>query len=130
MAVNGQAVDANNRALLNPDEIDRLQRFYGTVDPETRKVKTRMLSVPLCGSDRRLETIWVWDWVRSESPTEPQFRSLVYKTGCDDENLRRTLLAVFEEARKEKVPFADLIYRQILAAKAQEDSQSTGRPRR
>ncbi len=33
MAVNGQAVDVNDRGLLNPDEIDRLQRFYGTVDP-------------------------------------------------------------------------------------------------
>ena len=49
MAVNGQAVDVNDRGLLNPDEIDRLQRFYGTVDPETHKVKIRRLDVPLGG---------------------------------------------------------------------------------
>ena len=47
MAVNGQAVDVNDRALLTPDEVDRLQRFYGTVDPETHKVKIRLLNVPL-----------------------------------------------------------------------------------
>jgi TPR repeat protein len=127
MAVNGQAVDVNDRALLNPDEIDRLQRFYGTVDPATRKVKTRMLSVPFCGGAFP-ERVWVWDWGRSESPTEPQFRSLERETRCyDNDILRRTLSASFDAARKAKVPFADLINQQILSAQAQQQSQ--GRPR-
>jgi len=130
MAVNGQAVDVNDRALLNPDEVDRLQRFYGMVDPATRKVKIRLLSVPFCGG-AYLERVWVWDWGRSESPTEPQFRSLESWTGCTDNDiLRRTLSAAFDAARKAKVPFADLIFQQIAAAQAQQNSQSQTRPRR
>lgn len=129
MAVNGQAVDVNDRALLNPDEIDRLQRYYGAVDPATRKVKIRMLSVPFCGGAFP-ERVWVWDWGRSESPTEPQFRSLERETSCfDNDILRRTLSASFDAARKAKVPFADLIVQQIAAAQAQ-NSQSQSRPRR
>ena len=61
MAVNGQAVDVNDRALLTPDEVDRLQRYYGTVDSETRKVKTRPLTVPLdCGGYTSDKLVWVW----------------------------------------------------------------------
>jgi hypothetical protein len=72
----------------------------------------------------------VWDWGRAEAPTEPQFRSLERETGCyDNDVLRRTLSASFDAARKAKVPFADLINQQILAAQAQTNSQSTTRPR-
>jgi len=133
MAVNSQAVDVNDRALLNPEEVDRLQRFYGTIDQETRKVKIRRLDVPLgCGgyTDRR-HSVWVWDWGRAESPTEPQFRSLERETLCyDNDVLRRTLSSSFEAARKAKVPFADLINQQIIAAQAQANGQSTRQPRR
>ncbi|MGD0640551.1 MAG: DUF2610 domain-containing protein [Roseiarcus sp.] len=131
MAINGQAVDVNDRALLNPDEVDRLQRFYGTVDAATRKVKIRRLEVPLgCGGAIYKKSVWVWDWGRAEAPTEPQFRSLERETGCyDNDVLRRTLSASFDAARKAKVPFADLINQQILAAQAQTNSQSTTRPR-
>jgi len=126
MAVNGQAVDADDRPLLTQDEIDRLQQFYGTVDPATHRVKVRRLDVPLgCGAAwQRREPVWVWDWGRSESPTEPQFRSLERETGCYyNDTLRRTLISTFETARKSKVAFADLITQQITAAKAQEDAQ-------
>jgi hypothetical protein len=44
--------------------------------------------------------------------------------------LRRTLSASFEAARKAKVPFADLINQQILAAQQNENPQSAARPRR
>lgn len=123
MAVNGQANDVNDHPLLTQDEIDRLQRFYGTVDNATRKVKVRHLWVPLnCANIYTVqESVWVWDWGRSESPTEPQFRSLERQTPCtDNEVLRRTLIASFELARKDKVPFADLIAQQIKAAQESE----------
>ena len=125
MAAGGQAVDSNDRPLLNPDETDRLQKFYGTVDPATRKVKVRKLDVPLgCGAWDRREPIWVWDWGRAESPTEPQFRSLERVTGCYyNDILRRTLSTTFDAAHKSKVAFADLIMQQITAAKAQEDAR-------
>jgi hypothetical protein len=131
MAVNGQSVDVNDRALLNPGEIDRLQRFYGTVDPETHKVKIRRLDVPLGGCNYPYKKpVWVWDWGRSESPTEPQFRSLERETYCyDNDILRRTLSASFDAARKAKVPFADLINQQIIAAQAQESAQPTRQSR-
>ena len=132
MAVNGQAVDVNDRALLTPDEIDRLQRFYGAVDPDTHKVKIRRLDVPLGGCNYPYKkAVWVWDWGRAESPTEPQFRSLERETFCyDNDVLRRTLSASFQAARKAKVPFADLINQQIIAAQAQTNAQSTRQPRR
>ena len=132
MAVNGQAVDVNDRALLTPDEVDRLQRYYGTVDPEARKVKTRPLNVPLgCGGYTSDRLVWVWDWGRAEAPTEPQFRSLERETRCyDNDVLRRTLSATFAAARKDKVPFADLITQQILSAQAEANAQSTRQPRR
>ena len=129
MAINGQAVDANERPLLAQDEIDRLQRYYGTVDPATRRVKVRRLDAPLgCGGWQRNASVWVWDWGRAESPTEPQFRSLERTTSCyDNDVLRRTFIASFEAARKAKVPFADLILQQIGAAKAQVDAQQRSR---
>ena len=47
MAVNGQANDINGKPLLDDDEIERLQKFYGTVNPDMRKVEVRKLEVPL-----------------------------------------------------------------------------------
>jgi TPR repeat protein/uncharacterized caspase-like protein len=123
MAVNGQANDVNDRPLLTQDEIDRLQRFYGKVDDQTRKVRVRRLDVQLScsGTSSWPKPVWVWDWGRSESPTEPQFRSLERQTRCyDNEVLRRTLIASFQLARKDQVPFADLIAQQIKAAQASE----------
>jgi hypothetical protein len=53
------------------------------------------------------------------------------ETFCyDNDVLRRTLSATFEAARKAKVPFADLINQQIVAAQAQANAQSTRQPRR
>jgi TPR repeat protein/uncharacterized protein (UPF0335 family) len=122
MAVNGQANDVNGNPLLTQDEIDRLQRYYGKVDDATRKVKVRRLSVQLnCIGDTKQRDLWVWDWGRSESPTEPQFRSLERETDCyENQTLRRTLTASFQLARKDKVPFADLIMQQIKAAQDSE----------
>ncbi len=133
MAVNSEANDINGRSLLTPDEVDRLQKFYGTVNPDVRKVEVRKLEVPLncVGDYQRFRDIWVWDWGRKESPTEPQFRSLERDTGCyDNETLRRTFVASFLLAKKTKVPFADLIYQQIKEARETVDNGGDSRSSR
>ncbi len=78
--------------------------------------KTRPLTaVPLdCGGYTSDNLVWVTKWGRAEAPTEPQFRSFERVTGCYyNDILRRTLSATFQAARKDKVPFADLITQQI-----------------
>jgi len=121
MAKNGQAVDGSGQPLLSLDEVDRLDRYYGKVDPEKHFVKARRIDVPIrCdvfpgyyyGSQ-----IWVWDWGRNESPTEMQFRSIERENGCSSQELRATLAAVFEEARKNNVAFADLLDQRVQTAK-------------
>jgi TPR repeat protein len=131
MATSGEAYDVNNRALLGQEETDRLQRFYGKVDPTTHKVRLRRLDVPLqCGGSTDPESVYVWDWGRSESPTEPQFRSLEYLTTCFyNYILRNTLISSFETAKKNKVAFADLIQQQISAAVAQTGQSQRGTKR-
>ena len=60
----------------------------------------------------------MWDWGRAEAPTEAQFRTLERQTRCNDNSvLRRTLVDVFEQAKKSNVPFADLIDQKIKTAK-------------
>jgi TPR repeat protein len=140
MAKNNEAVDAAGRPLLTLDEIERLERFYGIVDPGTRQVKIRRLTVPLkCGVGQRefdkqkkewiyeyswtapRKLIWVWDWGRSESPTEFQFRNLERETGCtNNELLRRTLNDIFEQSKKNKLAFADLVDQKIKTAQGQQ----------
>jgi len=131
MAANGEAVDANGSPLLTRDEIDRIETFYGKVDPATKQVKVRRLAVPLRSAGyvcRSRQNIWVWDWGRLESPTEPQFRSLERTTGCkDNKELRDTLSASFATARKNEVPFADLIEQQIRSAVSAAETQSNRR---
>ena len=133
MARNNEAVDANGRPLLTKDEIDRLERFYGKVDEVTKRVKVRRLWVPLsCGGYyTRRQNIWVWDWGRVESPTEPQFRSVERQTKCtNNKTLRETLVASFATAKKNKVAFADLIDQQIKSAVAASTAQSSRSRRR
>jgi TPR repeat protein len=128
MAVIGEANDINGKPLLNDDEIGRLQKYYGMVNPDVRKVEVRKLEVPLgcAGEYTRLGNVWVWDWGRKESPTEPQFRSIERQTGCyDNQTLRRTLAASFLLAKKTKVPFADLIYQQIKEARETVDNSGS-----
>ena len=119
MAKNGEAVDAAGRPLLTVAEIERLERYYGAVDPLAKQVKVRRLNnVPLrCGGGWvTRQTIWVWDWGRTEAPTEAQVRNIERTTGCVDDVLRRTLIDVFEQAKKAKVSFADLIDQRIKTA--------------
>lgn len=138
MAKNNEAVDARNRPLLSPDEVDRLGHYYGAVDPVTGKVKIRRLQVKLgCSYGRRYDrrrrqyfpiatwdrtgTIWVWDWGRPESPTEFQFRNLERESPLCSNNdvLRRTLIDIFEQAKKSQVSFADLVDQKVKTAKGQ-----------
>jgi TPR repeat protein len=140
MAKNGEIIDAAD--AFNEHEIERLTRFYGVVDAETRQVKIRRLNVPVrCAVlDRQgkelmgwdiYEWIWVWDWGRAESPTELQFRNIERETSCShNETLRRTLIEVFEQARKTKLPFADLIDQRIKTAKAAVVEPERGERRR
>lgn len=134
----GGAVDTRGRPLLTPDEVDRLEHYYGAVDPKTGKVKIRRLEVklscqygrrydrrkrrwePIAVGDRK-EEIWVWDWGRPESPTEFQFRNLERKVPACSHNevLRRTLIDIFDQAKKSKVSFADLVDQKVRTAKNQ-----------
>jgi hypothetical protein len=127
MAYNNQAVDINGHPLIKPDELDRLQKFYGKIDPDARRVKVGIFEAPLYCIDPKIFgfnsgwsvplQLWVWDWGRQESPTEAQFRSLNRVTGCPfNDVLRQTLVAAFEAARKNKVPFTDLVEQEVRAA--------------
>ena len=122
MAKNAQAVDASGQPLLTQDEIERIEHFYGSVDPETHQVKARRLEVPIrCDAFPNYSykaQIWVWDWGRNESPTDAQFRNIERDNGCSSQELRGTMIGVFAEARKNKVPFADLLDQRIKTAKA------------
>jgi len=150
MAKNGEAADAAGRPLLTQDEIERLEKYYGTVDPATRQVKIRRLTVQLtCGVGRRYDQrkrewdyvygwtrnkfIWVWDWGRAESPTEFQFRNLErVDRSCTDNNLlRRTLVDIFEQSKKSKVAYADLADQKVKTAHGQAvETTVTRSPRR
>jgi TPR repeat protein len=137
MARAGEAVSPDGRPLLSKDEIERLETFYGKVDTATNEVKVRRLETPLvCAvyKDGRRERqilsavrypVWVWDWGREESPSEPQLRMLEYRTNCGyNQDLRGTLSASFRLAQKNKVAFADLIDQQIKAAAQSESSNA------
>lgn len=133
MAYNNQAVDSAGRALLKPEEVARLQKFYGTIDIPSRRVKVRSFDVPLNCADpkkvsgevwKRRRTLWVWDWGRVESPTETQFRSLERDSDCTfNDVLRQTLITAFDASKKNKVPYADLVAQEVLAARVKEDEK-------
>ena len=148
MAKNNEAVDARNKPLLSPDEVDRLEHYYGAVDATTGKVKIRRLQVKLgCSYGRRYDrrrrqyfpiatwdrpgTIWVWDWGRPESPTEFQFRNLERETPLCSNNdvLRRTLIDIFEQSKKSQVSFADLVDQKVKTAKGQASAAPETRER-
>jgi TPR repeat protein len=136
MAKTGEAVDASGSPLLTQEEIERLERYYGKVEPSSKQVKIRRLSVELtCGLGQKKfnkqtqeyeyeyswkqpkRPIWVWDWGRTESPTEFQFRSLERETGCIKNGiLRGTLIDIFEQAKKNDLPYADLVEQKIKTA--------------
>ncbi|HEX8165106.1 MAG TPA: DUF2610 domain-containing protein [Beijerinckiaceae bacterium] len=132
MVKHGEAVSKAGRPLFTQDEIDRMEKYYGRADPVTKEVKVRRLVVPVgCGGGRQYKQIWVWDWGREESPTEPQFRFLEREEGCRQNNeLRQTLASSFATARKNKVAFADLIDQQIKSAKLVADAEADRRRRR
>jgi TPR repeat protein/uncharacterized protein (UPF0335 family) len=143
MAKSGEAVDALGRPLLTGDEIGRLEHYYGTVDPATKKVTIRRLLVPVVCRIRRSangrndiswtnhEWLWVWDWGRPESPTEQQMRNIERTSGCsDNDDLRATLSDVYQQAKKNKVAFADLIDQKIKTAQGlSEPAQKPGKHR-
>ena len=115
MAVNGQAVDVNDRAAAQSRRnrpAAALLRHGRSGDAQGEDPHARGAA----GLRRRVtpKRVWVWDWGRPESPTEPQFRSLERETGCyDNDNVAAHAVASFDAAHKAKVPFADLIYQQI-----------------
>ena len=47
MAKSGEGADSMGRPLLTQEEIARLERYYGAVDPVSRKVAIRRLFVPI-----------------------------------------------------------------------------------
>jgi TPR repeat protein/uncharacterized protein (UPF0335 family) len=140
MAKDGEAVDSLGRPLLTQEEIGRLEHYYGTVDPVTKKVAIRRLYVPITCRLRRPgngrsdiswttpEWLWVWDWGRPESPTEPQMRNIERTTDCSDNgDLRNTLVDVFQQAKKNNVSFADLIDQKIKTAQGLSEPTNKGK---
>jgi TPR repeat protein len=128
MAKNGEAVDAMGRPLLTPEEIDRLERYYGAVDPVTKRVKLRGFKMPIfcepSGTWFLPEQIWVWDWGRTEAPTEFQIRYLERQTGCPyNTDLRATLIDLYTQAKKNKVAFADLLAQRMQTLEGQLQAQ-------
>jgi len=120
MAASGMAVDTAGQPLLTQDEVDRINHYYGKVDPATKTVKAERLWVPVhCdGLDYGFwHWIWVWDWGRSEAPTEPQFRNIERHFYCSDHELRGTMVAVYAEAMKNSVSFVDLLEQRIKSAR-------------
>jgi TPR repeat protein len=135
MAKSGEAVDARGRPLLTPDEIDRLEHYYGKVNPGSNKVNIRRLSPEIRCEFPESKTrnviywgtikpnIWVWDWGRVESPTDLQIREIARKTPFCFYNLdkwRGTLADIFEQSKKSKVAFADLTNERISVLKGGE----------
>ena len=124
MAKDGEAVDAMGRPLLTPEEIDRLEHYYGAVDPTTKHIKLRGFKMPIfCEPSETWyfpEQIWVWDWGRSEAPTEFQIRYLERLTGCPyNVDLRATLIDIYSQAKKSKVAFADLLAQRMQTLEGQ-----------
>jgi TPR repeat protein len=118
----GEAIDAMGRPLLTPEEIDRLEHYYGAVDPATKKMKVRGFKVPIfCDESWYFpRQIWVWDWGRSEPPTEVQIRFLERMTGCRNTvDLRATLMDVYAQAKKNKVAVADLLTQKMQTLEGQ-----------
>jgi TPR repeat protein len=142
-----------HRKLLTPDEIERLERYYGATD-EQGKIRIRRLEVFLTchvGEPRynrrlkkdiwpatwyRKRTIWVWDWGRAESPTEFQFRNLERDNNLctDNDVLRRTLVDIFNQAKKNQESFAALVDQKVRTAKGENNvpkkKERRGRGRR
>lgn len=136
MVKTNEAVDNAGGPLLTAEEVERLERFYGKVDFSSKQVKIRRLVVELTCGFGKLEynkqtkeyqyqyswapvkrPIWVWDWGRKESPTEFQFRAHERETLCTKNNLlRRTLADIFDQAKKNDVPYADLVEQKIKIA--------------
>jgi hypothetical protein len=133
MAKNGEAIDAMGRPLLTPEEIDRLEHYYGAVDPATKEVKIRRLKVPVyCDPDHRFwvtqHPIWFWDWGRLESPTEFQIRDIERRTGCTyNQKMRRTFIDIFQQSKKNKVAFADLLFQEIQTSQGDPHPQKGDR---
>jgi TPR repeat protein/uncharacterized protein (UPF0335 family) len=129
MAKDGEAIDAMGRPLLTPEEIDRLEHYYGAVDPVTKHVKLRGFKMPIfCEPSETWffpEQVWVWDWGRSEAPTEFQIRYLERLRGCPyNVDLRATLIDVYSQAKKNKVAFADLLTQRMQTLEGQAKSQT------
>ncbi len=135
LAKGGEAIDPMGRPLLTPEEIDRLEHYYGAADPVTKKMKVRGFKVPIfCEPSETWyfpEQIWVWDWGRSEAPTELQIRFLERLTRCPyNRDLRATLLDVYAQAKKSKVAFADLLAQRMQTLEGQAQPPQSDREHR
>jgi hypothetical protein len=132
MAAGGQAVGADGQALLTQDERDRLERYYGRPDPDTKLVKVRSVKVLMdCGGQTYYKYLWVWDWGRDESPTEFQFRYYEsqqptcrphYDPANPRASSREALKALWEVVRKDnRLSFPDVVAAQVEAAASASD---------
>jgi TPR repeat protein/uncharacterized protein (UPF0335 family) len=128
LAKSGEAIDGMGRPLLTPEEIDRLEHYYGAADPGTKQLKVRGFKMPIfCDPQGQWffpREVHVWDWGRTESPTEFQIRYLERRLDCNyNAKLRGTLTDIYAQAKKNKVAFADLLAQRMQTLEGQIQAQ-------
>ena len=118
------------RPLLTPEEIDRLQRYYGTVDAATKQVKASRLQdadvLRAFGGHGTCRSRFGFG-IGAVPKLRRSFRFAILSgwTGCPyNIDLRATLIDVYAQAKKSKVAFADLLAQRIQTLEGQVKAQS------
>jgi hypothetical protein len=63
-----------------------------------------------------------------ESPTEFQIRDIERRTGCTyNQKMRRTFIDIFQQSKKNKVAFADLLFQEIQTSQGDPHPQKGDR---
>jgi hypothetical protein len=74
----------------------------------------------------------VWDWGRAEAPTEFQFRNLERADNLctDNDVLRRTLIDIFNQSKKNQESFAALVDQKVRTARGENNPPKAKKERR
>lgn len=121
------ALDDEN--LLEPRNIHEIRNLRGDFGDG----KMKRFEVPFqCGDQGIIDiSIYVWNWEREYTPTDPQFDFAKQVNGCKiPENASDSFQRLFQLARKNDVSFKDLtVYALAQAENTNNHSPSTDTPR-